>query len=89
VIYYEVRGVTTGAGYRHQIAVLRPGPQTGDQRPLVALSFDEVAASPVIRSRRVVRLDQLKRGSYMVEVRVSGPAGQQQVRRRLIHITGN
>jgi len=55
----------------------------------VALSFDEVAASPVIRSRRVVRLDQLKHGSYIVEVRVSDPEGQQQVRRRVIHIIGN
>ena len=26
VIYYEVRGVRTGAGYRHQIAVLAPRP---------------------------------------------------------------
>ncbi len=89
VIYYEVRGVRTGAGYRHQIAVLRPGREDGDQRPLVALSFEEVAASPVIRSRRVVRLDQLKHGSYIVEVRVSDPEGQQQVRRRIIHIIGN
>ncbi|MFL5490155.1 MAG: hypothetical protein ACJ8AV_01990, partial [Gemmatimonadales bacterium] len=89
VIYYEVRGVRTGAGYRHQIAVLRPGRNSGDKPPLVALSFEEVAESPVIRSRRVVRLDQVRQGSYIVEVRVSDPEGQQQVRRRLIHILGN
>ncbi|HKG33553.1 MAG TPA: hypothetical protein VKB22_07465, partial [Gemmatimonadales bacterium] len=88
-IYYEVRGARTGTGYRHQIAVLRPGLKAEDQRPLVALSFEELAAGPVIRSRRVVRIDRLTRGSYIVEVRVTGPEGQQQVRRRLIHIIGD
>jgi GWxTD domain-containing protein len=88
-IYYEVRGARTGAGYRHQIAVLRPGRKAEDQHPLVALSFEELAAGPVIRSRRVVRIDRLTRGSYIVEVRVTGPEGQQQVRRRLIHIIGD
>ena len=76
-------------GIATRLPCLRPGRETGGQHPLVALSFEEVAASPVIRSRRVVRLDQLKPGSYIVEVRVSGPEGQQQVRRRLIHIIGN
>jgi hypothetical protein len=33
-----------------------------------------------------VRLDRLKQGTYVVEVRVSGPKGEVEVRRRLIHL---
>jgi hypothetical protein len=53
---------------------------------LVSLGFDELALNQVIRSRRVIRLDQLKRESYVVEVRVSGPDGKVQARRRLMRL---
>ena len=88
-IYYEVGGAKAGTEYRHEIAVLRSRAAAAfEQRPLVSLAFDEVAGGPVIRSRRVVRLDRLKRGSYIVEVRVTGPDGQVQARRRLIRLIG-
>jgi GWxTD domain-containing protein len=88
-IYYEVRGARTAATYRHEIAVLRTNDEASARRPLVALSFDELAAEPVIHSRRVVRLDRLKRGTYVVEVRVTGPNGPVQARRRLIQLVGD
>jgi len=88
-IYYEVRGAQIGAAYRHEIAVLRTRDEAPAKHPLVALSFDELASGSVIRSRRVVRLDRLKRGTYVVEVRVAGPEGPVQARRRLIQLIGN
>lgn len=87
-IYYEVTGATPQRLYRHEITVLRPdASETAiKQRPLVSLSFDEEAGGTAIRSRRTVRLERLKRGSYVVEVRVTGPDGSTQVRRRLIQL---
>jgi GWxTD domain-containing protein len=86
--YYEVTGATTQQLYRHEIAVLRPGAgeAASKRRPLVSLSFDEAAAGEVIRSRRTVRLERLKPGSYVVEVRVTAPDGSTQVRRRSIRL---
>jgi GWxTD domain-containing protein len=89
-IYYEASGVTAGRRYRHDIAVLRDaGRKSASKgRALVSLAFEEDAAGEVIRSSRVVRLDGLKPGNYIVEVRVSGPDGSYQVRRRPIRVTG-
>jgi hypothetical protein len=86
--YYEVTGATTQQVYRHDIAVLQPGAgeAASKRRPLVSLSFDEAAAGGVIRSRRTVRLERLKPGSYVVEVRVTAPDGSSQVRRRSIRL---
>jgi GWxTD domain-containing protein len=89
-IYYEVRGAKPGTGYHHEIAVLKASEtRSGKKQPLVSLGFDELAVDQVIRSRRVVRLDQLKRGSYVVEVTVTGPDGRPQARRRLIRLIGS
>jgi GWxTD domain-containing protein len=87
-IYYEVSGATPGQPYRHEIAVLRADGREDEarRRPLVSLSFDEVAAGEVIRSRRSVRLERLKPGSYVVEVKVTGRDGASQLRRRSIQL---
>ena len=87
-IYYEVTGSTPGQIYRHEITVLEAN---GDQarsegRPLVSLSFDETAAAEEIRSRRRVQLERLKPGRYLVEVKVTGPDGRSQTRRRPIQL---
>jgi GWxTD domain-containing protein len=85
--YYEVTGAVPQQLYRHEIAVWRAGARDpAEQRPLVTLSFDEAAAGEIIRSRRTVRLEGLKRGSYVVEVKVTAPDGRFQVRRRVIRI---
>jgi hypothetical protein len=86
--YYEVTGAMPQQLYRHEITVLRPGAGevASRRRPLVSLSFDEAAAGEVIRSRRTVRLERLKAGSYVVEVRVTAPDGSSQARRRLIRL---
>jgi GWxTD domain-containing protein len=87
-IYYEVTGAKVQQVYRHEIAVLRPEGRKADsrRRPLVALSFDEEATSGVIRSRRTVRLERLKPGNYVVEVKVTASDGSTQMRRRAIQL---
>ncbi len=86
-LYYETSGVTRGLRYRHEITVLRPEGRDGRRgRPLVALSFEEEAPDSVMRSRRSVRLERLKEGSYVVEVMVTGPDGESQLRRRAIRL---
>lgn len=86
-LYYEASGATPGAPYRHQITVLRQERQGSDRRrALVALSFEEKAPAPVLRSRRTVRLDRLKAGSYVVELRVTASDGSSEMRRRGIRL---
>ncbi len=86
-LYYETGGVTRGLRYRHEITVLRPEGRGGRRgRPLVALSFDEEARDSVMRSHRSVRLERLKEGGYVVEVKVTGPDGESQLRRRAIRL---
>ena len=86
-LYYEASGATPGLQYRHAISVLRSsGGESKRKRPLVALSFDEAATDSVIRSQRVVRLDRLKAGSYLVEVKITAPDGTAQVRQRSLQL---
>ncbi len=84
-LYYEVTGAVPGHEYRHSITVFGAKDRAGSS-PLVSLFFDEAAAGEVIRSRRQVRLNQLKSGNYVVEVSVSGPDGSSQTRRRAIRL---
>jgi hypothetical protein len=84
-LYYEVTGAVGGHEYRHSITVFGAKDRVGSS-PLVSLFFDEAAAGEVIRSRRQVRLNQLKSGNYVVEVSVSGSDGSLQRRRRAIRL---
>jgi hypothetical protein len=87
-LYYEASGARTGQLYRHEISVLKSDRRTSQTgRPLVALAFEEQALGSDIRSRRVMRLDQLKAGAYLVEVRLTGANGEIQARRRAIRLT--
>jgi GWxTD domain-containing protein len=83
-LYYEAAGATPGAAYRHQIAVFRVRGEPGrvDERPVVTLAFQEPARGDVIRAHRTLQLRRLKPGPYVVEVRVVGPDGRAEVRRR-------
>ena len=67
---------------------LRHAARSLRRRPLVSAAFEEAAAGPTIRSWRTVRLERLKQGSYVVEVRLTGPDGQSQLRRRVIQLIG-
>ena len=62
--------------YRHEISVLPWNTRASKRAPLVSLSFEEEATSEVIRSRRTARLERLKPGNYVVEVKVTGPNGE-------------
>jgi hypothetical protein len=86
--YYEVTGTMAQTLYRHEITVLRAAGRESDTRgrPLVSLSFDEAAGGEMVKSRRTIRLDRLKPGNYVVEVRVTAPDGSSQVRGRLIRL---
>ena len=83
-LYYEVAGAVTGAEYRHEIAVFRMkgDPAAPERRPAVTLSVNERAAGDMIRAYRTLQLRDLKAGSYLIEVRVRGPGGSEDVRRR-------
>jgi len=86
-LYYEVTGATPGVTYRHEVTVLQLAKRASDKgRPLVALSFDEEATDSVIRSHRTVRLQGLKEGSYLMEVKITGPEGSSQMRWRPIRV---
>jgi GWxTD domain-containing protein len=89
-LYYEVRGARADLTYRHEITVFRPGKAPSDRRrSLVAVSFDEKAQSTIIRSHRTVRLDRLKEGSYLMEVKVTAPDGSSRVRLRSLQVIGD
>jgi hypothetical protein len=89
-LYFEATGATPGVVYRHEITVLRSGkPHPDRRRPLVAVSFFEEAAAPVIRSHRTVRLGRLKEGSYLVEVKIIAPDGTARIRQRSLRIIKN
>jgi GWxTD domain-containing protein len=87
-LYYEAAGAVPGAEYRHEIAVfrMRGEPAAPDHRPAVTLSVDERATGPVIRAYRTLQLRDLKAGGYMIEVRVRGPGGSEDVRRRAFQV---
>jgi GWxTD domain-containing protein len=85
-IYYEAAGATPLQRYRHEIAILPRNTRDSKQAPLVSLSFEEEATGEVIRSRRTARLERLKPGNYVVEVKVTGPDGDFQVRQRDIRL---
>ena len=86
-LYYEVAGATAGASYRHEISVLKAETGRSDRRrQLVALTFEEAAIDSLIRSHRTVKLERLKEGSYVVEVKVNEEGGESEVRRRSIRI---
>jgi hypothetical protein len=84
-LYYETSGATQGQRYRHEITLLHHE-RAKRRRPLVALSFEEEAADSVVRSHRSVRLERLKEGSYVVEVKVTAPDGSSRVRQRSLRL---
>jgi GWxTD domain-containing protein len=86
-VYYEVGGATRDQRYQHEITIFRDTGRAGPSgRPLVAVAFEEVAADSVIRSRRTVQLDGLKKGNYLVQVKITGAHGETQLRRRALKL---
>ena len=86
-VYYEVGGSRADQKYRHEITIYRDvGPRRPTGRPLVALAFEEAATGSLIRSSRTVQLEGLKKGDYVVEVKITGPNRETQVRRRSLKL---
>jgi hypothetical protein len=87
-LYYEAAKAEAGRSYRHEIAVYRVRRPDGipERRPAVALAFDERADGAKIRAHRTLKLGRLRTGRYLVEVRLRGPDGTMDTRRRLFRI---
>ena len=86
-LYYEASGTAPGMPYRHQIAVYRAKNDGRlEARPVVTLGFEERADGPLVRAHRTLQLGRLKPGSYVVEVKVGGTAGEPAVRRRELRV---
>ncbi len=83
-LYYEAAGASAGTSYRHEIGVFRVRGDPGrvDQRPVVALAFEESASEDVLHAHRTLQLRRLKPGTYVVEVRLVGADGRVEQRRR-------
>lgn len=86
-LYYEAAGTRAGASYRHEIGVFRVrGDDRVEDRPVVSLHVDEAAGGDPIRAHRTLQLARLKPGRYVVEVKVTGPDGRLDARRRAIRV---
>jgi GWxTD domain-containing protein len=86
-LYYEASGAVPGMPYRHQIAVYRTKDEGRlEPRPVVTLGFEERADGALLRSHRTLQLGRLKPGTYVVEVKVAGAAGEPAVRRRELRV---
>jgi hypothetical protein len=85
-VYYEASGARPQQMYRHEITVLRAEGRDSRSRPLVSLSFEEEATDSVIRSHRTLRLERLKEGRYLVEVKVTEPDGSSRIRQRSLRL---
>jgi len=87
-LYYEA-GAIPGASYRHEIAVFRAkgdDPPLVEGRPIVTLGFQELATTDLVRSQRTLQLGRLKPDRYVIEVKVFGPGGLSESRRREFRI---
>ncbi len=87
-LYYEAAAAEAGGSYRHEIAVYRVRRPNGipERRPVVALAFEERADGARIHAHRTLKLGRLHPGRYLVEVRLRGPDGATDTRRRLFRI---
>jgi GWxTD domain-containing protein len=86
-LYYEASGAVPGTSYQHQIAVYRTKDQGRlEAQPVVTLGFKERADGALLRSHRTLQLGRLKPGTYVVEVKVAGAAGESAVRRRELRV---
>jgi hypothetical protein len=57
-----------------------------EDRPVVTLHVDEAAVGDVIRAHRTLQLARLKQGRYVVELKLTGPDGSTQTRRREMRV---
>ena len=77
-LYFEVGGIAAGAGYRVELAVIRPGRNDAQ----LQLGFNAVAAGTPDRFHREVDIGRLAAGNYALQVTVSTPAGGKAMRQR-------
>jgi len=88
-LYYEVEGLRPGAPYQVRLAVRRQGGGGGLFRKIfgggsaaLSLKFDAQAVAALESAHRGLQLDQLKPGSYVLEVTVTDDQGRRDQRMR-------
>jgi hypothetical protein len=84
-LYYELSGTTAGTAYQTDIEVTGI---YGDAKGTVHLTFNEKAATALIRSRRSIGLDKLEPGQYRITVTVTEQGtGRIAVQSRLLNVS--
>lgn len=79
-LFYQVSGLTAGAGFRTSVAVFRRDEgRTGGR--VVQLGFSDVASGPEMPLQRRLDLSRLGPGDYLLAVTVSPADGGTEVRR--------
>lgn len=78
-VYYQVYGLTPGASYRTVVQVIREGGRSffglfGRRRAPVRLEFDGLAEGPRTDVRRTISLQGVRRGAYVLVLRLTDPA---------------
>jgi GWxTD domain-containing protein len=94
-LYYELEGLQPAAPYATQVVVRKRGgggglfgKLFGGSGAAISVKFDEQATGPVVRARRVLKLDRLKPGEYEMEVTVTDREGRKDRRTRPFDVSG-
>jgi hypothetical protein len=79
-VYHEVYGLTPGQEYREEL-VLRRG-----KKAELTLSWSDVAQGETVRVARMLSLEEVKPGDYLIEFAVRLPDGRKSTTRQPIKI---
>lgn len=87
---FELSGLVAGSPYRTEIRIARPGgsalSRLFGRGAALRLAFEGVHLGGVTSIRRELALDEVKPGTYLVEVTVSTPSGEKQTRQQEITV---
>lgn len=85
LVYQELYGLSAGGSYRTTLSLR----SAGSSKAGVTLNFEDAAPGGTMSSSRLLALDKVKPGSYLLSVEVSEVATGRTVRReRAIEVTG-
>lgn len=73
-LYYQLGGLRLGRAYKTSIEVYRAIAPT--EKPLIALTYDEIADQPVMEIQRVLGLERLDSGVHTIRLTISDEQGK-------------
>ena len=79
-LYHEIYGLTAGAPYTATLVVLR------GKREALRLAWEGLATGSVTRLTRTLSLNELKRGDYVLELKVRDQNGRESSSRRQLRV---